>query len=399
MTRTNYRSKAVGQENSMTESPSQTEAVWAGVRTLRDARANVERASRWLQVKCAPVGPPSVRMKVLSTWPKAQEAVDQAGEVVESALLRLRSLEHDLSNGCPRCGSHGIVRLGNGQDMRCTHLPIEESEAAAWAARVHAEGAARDATHELWFARIAQCKNCDEQGFNQAEEVCDHGITPEEYAGAEARAWAGVPALPSGDPGPGLSVLGEARERVRHLHRERARLMDEQLAAELDYLAAVAAEHQAGLRNWWGLIDAYNQVRDWGISGFSRRWLQHIPYDLNTMRRLAAATPHNIDGTWSGTTGWEGIDTMTLPAKGTHVAFALFGADGAAVHIGASQQIRAYLKQLHESGMRWTSWKAWPCVSREDAFARRDQISALYHQPDSDTAPAGTARPTLRAVR
>lgn len=157
------------------------------------------------------------------------------------------------------------------------------------------------------------------------------------------------------------------------------RLSVEELAAEDDYIRLAAAAHASGHLDWRGLIEVYECIRGRGRPGYSHRWLARIPHDLNTMRRLAAATPSNEDGTWSGETGWEGLDRHQIPANGMHVAFVLFGNAGVPIHISFTYKFRSCVKRLHEHGMEWSAWKAWPAANRKDAVALRRQIAERYH--------------------
>ncbi len=181
----------------------------------------------------------------------------------------------------------------------------------------------------------------------------------------------------------GVPELAAAAEQVERIHAERARLFDEQLAAEREFVHQAAAAHHAGHLDWWGLLDAYDQVREWGITGFSKRWQEQIPHDRMTLRRFAEATPRSTDGTWSGDTGWEGLDDSLIPARGTHVVYVLFGNGGVPVHIGMTLQFRAHVKRHHRAGVSWVSWKAWPCTGREDALEVRKRITAQYSEPNA----------------
>jgi hypothetical protein len=170
------------------------------------------------------------------------------------------------------------------------------------------------------------------------------------------------------------------------------RLSAEQLAAENDYIRLAAAAHEAGQLDWQGLIEVYEQIRAGGRPGYSHRWLAHIPHDLNSLRRFAAAAPSNEDGTWSAESGWDGLDEHRIPTNGTHVAYALFGNAGTPIHISYTYKFRSCVKRLHNHGMQWSAWKAWPAANRKDAVALRRQIAERYHwtnvaESDSETVP------------
>ncbi|MFC9999665.1 hypothetical protein [Nocardia sp. NPDC127526] len=184
-----------------------------------------------------------------------------------------------------------------------------------------------------------------------------------------------------------------AATRMHELLDARARLAAELLATEQQFISNVALVHELGGLDYRGLISAYEQVREWGLTGYSRRWLEWIEHDLNNLRRFANATPTTADGTWSGNTGFEGLDDSVHPARGMHTAFVLFGEGGTPIHIGFTQQFRSNLSRLHhQAGLRWASWKAWPCASRHDAIERRKQLGTQFHVPNvaesgSDTVP------------
>lgn len=173
-----------------------------------------------------------------------------------------------------------------------------------------------------------------------------------------------------------------AAARVRALHDERAALLEQLLAAEEELIRQAAAAHRAGTLDAWGLLDAYDLVRAGGITGFAARWRKVIPSDRHALRRMAEATPRSPDGTWSGDTGWDGLDSSVFPFRGTHVVYALFGTGNTPVRIGMTHAFRAHLKRLHRDGLVWQSWKAWPCENREDAVEMRKRIVAEYRQPD-----------------
>jgi hypothetical protein len=179
-----------------------------------------------------------------------------------------------------------------------------------------------------------------------------------------------------------MPAFEAAAARVRRLHDERATLLEQLLAAEDELIRQAAAARHAGTLDPWGLLDAYDLVREGGITGFAARWRKIIPYDRHALRRMAAATPKNPDGTWSGDTGWDGLDGSVIPLRGTYVVYVLFGAGGTPVRIGMTQAFRAHMKRLYRDGVVWRSWKAWPCESRQDALETRKRVAAQYDKPN-----------------
>jgi hypothetical protein len=67
------------------------------------------------------------------------------------------------------------------------------------------------------------------------------------------------------------------------------------------------------------------------------------------------------------------------------VAYVLFGIGSTPVRIGMTHAFRAHLKRLHQGGVTWQSWKAWPCASRQDALETRKRIAAQYDPPNIAT--------------
>lgn len=182
-----------------------------------------------------------------------------------------------------------------------------------------------------------------------------------------------------------MPAFEAAAARVRHLHDERAALLEQLFAAEDELIRQAAAAHRAGTLDARGLLDAYDLVREGGFTGFAVRWRKVIPYDRHALRRMAEATPRSPDGTWSGDTGWDGLDEAVIPLRGTYVVYILFGNGSTPVRIGMTQAFRAQLKRLHRDGVAWRSWKAWPCESRQDAVETRKRIAAQYHQSNIAT--------------
>ncbi|WP_143267181.1 hypothetical protein [Amycolatopsis thailandensis] len=191
-----------------------------------------------------------------------------------------------------------------------------------------------------------------------------------------------VPALLADVPG-----LGDVLASVVTLHREHANLRDRIIAAEDDYLRRIAAAHQAGQVDWKGLISAYEQFRAWskdnGLGTFRDRWEAHIQYDRSALTRYAGAMPQGPDGmTWTGNTGFDGLDSKSCPQRGMDVAFVLFRGGGTPVFIGFTSQFRLRLKKLATDGLIWDSWLARLCDARQDAVEVRRELVKQYGEPN-----------------
>lgn len=179
--------------------------------------------------------------------------------------------------------------------------------------------------------------------------------------------------------------------------RERAQLLQAELAAEAGFIRRVAAAHRGGRLDDRGLLAASDQVRDWsqhgGTPGFSARWQQHIPLDRMAIRKWVQSIPPNGDA-WTGS-GWDSGEDVPLPPLRTHVVYALFDT-GRPVHIGLTQVFTRQVNRLYRNGLRWQSWIAWPCDSRQDAVELRRQVVAKYGEPIPTTLAEPASHPRFR---
>ncbi len=98
--------------------------------------------------------------------------------------------------------------------------------------------------------------------------------------------------------------------------------------------------------------------------------------------------PNDPDGTtWSGNTGWAGLNSATCPQRGTPVAFVLFGNGGVPVHIGYTEQFYSRVRVFNRQGLRWESWFARPCDGRHQALEARRELVARYGEPNVAALP------------
>ena len=192
----------------------------------------------------------------------------------------------------------------------------------------------------------------------------------------------------SAAPAARAGALGELADQLFDLNAERARLLDRTLAAERAYVQAIADALEAERITWWDVVEAYDLVRSSGITGFSKRWFELIPYDRPHMVRLAQAMPRTDDGVWRGSTGWP-IEGDVYPAKHTMVVYVLFSPAGHALHVGVTEQFRAHLKRQHMAGREWARWEAHPVKSRRDGLALRKELQRRYAEGNVATHPAG----------
>lgn len=151
-----------------------------------------------------------------------------------------------------------------------------------------------------------------------------------------------------------------------------------------------------GQVDWKGLISAYEQFRAWskdnGLGTFRDRWEAHIQYDRSTLARFAGAMPTESDGnTWTGNTGFDGLDARSCPQRGMNAAFVLFRGGETPVFIGFTSQFRTRLKTLDRGGLIWDSWLARLCDARQDAVEVGRELVKRYGEPNI-AARSATAR-------
>lgn len=142
---------------------------------------------------------------------------------------------------------------------------------------------------------------------------------------------------------------------------------------------------------------AYDQVRGWsktnGLGSFVERWTAHVDYDRNALTRFARAVPNGEDGkSWTGNTGWAGMEEATdPPPRRLAVGFVLFGNGGVPVHVGFTEQFRNRVKSLHREGLVWESWSAQLCDGRQDAVEVRRELIKKYGELNVAGHPAAHA--------
>ena len=171
--------------------------------------------------------------------------------------------------------------------------------------------------------------------------------------------------------------------------RKEERLLAEarQREAEAEYLSRVAADYEAGRLSFPDLCRAYLSFRDVIGVGHSKRWDEVVPVTGQTIRsRLQNARRHHPKFQAStGRTFWSGswprnLETDTAPSAGQNVVYVLFDAEVAPCYIGSTANLIERLYKHVGDRKKFASWVAYPCTSREDAYAREEELLA-QHRP------------------
>lgn len=192
-------------------------------------------------------------------------------------------------------------------------------------------------------------------------------------------------------PGDLDAAVARARAAAAKAHREVVQRREAYLAAEEEFIARVAEAQLAGEIDWRAVYEAYQQVREWsqlnGASGFLARWQRHIPIDPIKLSRLADTVSADEGDTWSGATGWDGLERGGYPPNGAQVTFVLFGNGGEPLRYGVTSTFKTRTGRMHKSeGLRWSSWTAYLARDAEDARAQQAELIARYGRPNAATA-------------
>lgn len=158
--------------------------------------------------------------------------------------------------------------------------------------------------------------------------------------------------------------------RVTDLGRWRDRLTQEKAEAETNHLARIAMAHKHGAINMDDLLAAYYEYRQVADPGFSHRWDEVIPITAAEVVGYARSRPHRrpneSGGSWSGPYPF---DDGPTPGDAIAVAYVLYDHLDKICYIGSTGGFRGRLNRHAREGKRFTSWRAYPCRSRKDAYA------------------------------
>jgi hypothetical protein len=171
---------------------------------------------------------------------------------------------------------------------------------------------------------------------------------------------------------------------LRHialLGQQRDDLSAAKAAAEENHLRRVAFVYEAGAIGMDGLAEAYYEYRLLADPGFSRRWDTIIPVPANKVVSYARSRPqrqpNGAGGTWSGPYPF---DDGPTPGDATSVAYMLRDVVRAVCYIGSTAGFRGRINRHARDGKEFTSWCAYPCTDRAEAYALEARL-IREHQP------------------
>jgi hypothetical protein len=168
------------------------------------------------------------------------------------------------------------------------------------------------------------------------------------------------------DPGSGLPVsLRVAVQHIRLLQNKRHTLTDALVGAELQFLAALRRERDAGHTTWRELRDAYATLAAGGLRGLEARWMDAIGI---SPERVAANAKWEAIGTgevWKG--HWPLHRGERFPPTGRYVVYVLFDADTQPIYVRGTNRCAHQFAGHRLSLKRHPSWMAFACVNRSGA--------------------------------
>jgi hypothetical protein len=165
--------------------------------------------------------------------------------------------------------------------------------------------------------------------------------------------------------------LRASAQHIELLQDKRRRLTDALVGAELQFLAAMRREDEAGAMTWTQLRDAYSTLAAGRLSGLRARWMDAIAVSPETVvlnaRREAAG---GASGVWSGHRPLRRGEYY--PPTGQLVVYVLFDAKQYPIYICSTNRCPQRFVDLRVKGQQWSSWAAQAVDSSEaSAFQAR----------------------------
>jgi hypothetical protein len=168
------------------------------------------------------------------------------------------------------------------------------------------------------------------------------------------------------DPGSSLpESLRVAVQHIRLLQNKRQTLADALVGAELQFLAELRREYDAGQTTWRGLRDAYATLAAGRLRGLEARWMDAIGVSLEKVVANARWEKLGIGEVWQG--HWPLHRGERFPPTGQCVVYVLFDADAHPIYVRGTNRCAHQFAVRQASRMRYLSWMAFGCVDRAEA--------------------------------
>jgi hypothetical protein len=174
-----------------------------------------------------------------------------------------------------------------------------------------------------------------------------------------------------------LDLVSADLDRIDTLTRSVVELEGLINEAQLRVLARIAAAHKTGRIDRDDLQDLYVRYRDANghRNRFGQLWTDIVGVSTAGLCRPELMTryqPNMPDGSWRGPFPLR--DTEHRPRAGVNVVYALYDRQDEPCYVGSTGDFRARLRAHKADGKRFTTWAAWPCKDREEAYQREVQL-------------------------
>jgi len=172
----------------------------------------------------------------------------------------------------------------------------------------------------------------------------------------------------TGPSDPGLRLPESLRVSVQHirlLQNKRQTLTDALVGAELQFLAALRRERDAGHTTWRELRDAHATLAAGRLRGLEARWMDAIGVSPEKVIANARWEMIGVGEVWQGHCPLHRGERF--PPTGQCVVYVLFDADTHPIYVRGTNRCAHQFAGLQASRKRYLSWMAFGCVDRAEA--------------------------------
>jgi hypothetical protein len=172
----------------------------------------------------------------------------------------------------------------------------------------------------------------------------------------------------TGPSDPSLRLPESLRPAVQHirlLQNKRQTLTDALVGAELQFLAALRRECDAGQPTWRELRDAYATLAAGRLRGLEARWMDAIGVSPEKVVANAKWEAIGAGEVWTG--HWPLHRGETFPPTGQCVVYVLFDADTHPIYVRGTNRCSRRFADHHAHRTAYSSWMAQACVDRAEA--------------------------------
>jgi hypothetical protein len=184
-----------------------------------------------------------------------------------------------------------------------------------------------------------------------------------------------------------------AAQHIGLLQDKRRSLADALVGAELQFLAALRREYDAGHITWRQLRDCYTTLSAGRLLGLEGRWMDAIAVSPGKVIANAEWETICAGGVWKG--HWPLRRGERYPPMGKCVVYVLFDADAHPIYVrGTNRSAQQFTRK------RCLSWMAYGCVDRAGADILEARLLLRYQlHIRSSAARNSTARSSSSARR